>query len=326
MSKQKICLVVAALALGLIAVLGLVVAGTVAPPVGGDSVWFLKRHAMSLVAGLALAVLAAQVPWCFWLKAAMPLFVLWGFVFVAGAACDPVDGMCRYLPMGPLRIDSWTLAWPAAGLLLAWVRTKISFGSRGLLLVGALAMMCATVVKVLDDPNLKARVQESVGIAEPATNVVSEVHCRVLEQELLHEAYQSSKWIGRNDDVAGVTVPHGHTSGVSSATALRFGRVFPIGVLVLFGIVLGALGLIGRWTRDAAGRILVFLYGLWLCVPAAYNLAACDKIVPCFGLGVPLVSFGMTAVLVACIGYGVVWSIVREDDSASSAERRTQGA
>lgn len=325
MSKKKICLIVAVLALGLIAVLGLVVAGTVAPPVGDDSVWFLKRHAMSLVVGIALSVLAAQIPWRLWLKAAVPLFVLWCAAFVASAAFHPVDGRCRYLPIGSLQIDLWTLAWPAAGLLLAWVRTKISLGSRWLLSVGALAIMCcATVVKVLETPNWTARVQELAGIAEPATNVVSEAHCRVFGQELLYEAYQSSKWIGRNDDVSGVTVQHGHTSGVSSAMALRFGKVFPIGVLVLFGIVLGALGLIGRWTRDAAGRVLVFIYGLWLCVPAAYNLAECDKIVPCFGLGVPLVSFGVTSVLVACIGYGVVWSIVREDDSALPEGRRMQ--
>ena len=44
---------------------------------------------------------------------------------------------------------------------------------------------------------------------------------------------------------------------------------------------------------------------------ALYNLAECNKLVSFFGLGIPFVSFGMTSVLVACIGYGVVCSIVR---------------
>lgn len=304
MSKQKICLTVVTIALGLIAVFGLIVAGVIAPPVGDDSAWFLKRYASSIVVGLYIEAIAALVPWPFWLKAAIPLFVFWCIAFVASATFPPVNGWCRYLPIGYLRIDTWTLAWPAVALLLAWVRTKIKipFGLRWLLLVVALAVMCVVVIKMMGNSDQAARTQEFAGMAETETNATT--------QERLFAVYQSSKWFGQGDASVSA-VPYGHASGVSSATAVRFGKVFPIGVLILFGIVFVGLGLIGHWIRDAAGRVFVFIYGLWLCAPALYNLAECNKLVSFFGLGIPFVSFGMTSVLVACIGYGVVCSIVR---------------
>jgi len=326
MTKDKKCVVAATGILAILAVMGLVVAGRVAPPMCGDSLWFMKRQTICLSLGVLAGALAACIPWRRWLLMSYVLFALWLVAFVMSAAFSPVNGFCQYLSLGPIRIDTWTLAWPIVGLVLAAVRTKVNLRSRWLLAMVVAAVWGCMAMKVLTNENRLLCAKALLGMVEMSSveNLPAGPH--VAEQEALCEVWQKSRWIGCCGEAMGEAVPYAHTSGVTSGMAAAFGKVFPLSAVVLFGVMLALLGFVAKRMKDSAGRLFLFMYGLWLCIPAYYNLGVCTKTIPCLSMGVPFVSFGMTAVVAACVGLGIVWSLVREKDTLSKAKTGVAGA
>ncbi len=294
---------VAAASLAALAAMGLVVAGVVAPTVDGAPCFYLKRQLAVLAVGAAAAVLAARVQWRRWLSAAPWLFAVWLAAFVASASLQ-VDGYAA---------ETWMTGWLAAALFVAWIQSRRKTLIRPIhlgivLMVGLSVCMMTSLVA---DAACRERLMASMGFAEPSAAVQTE-NSRVVEQGQLDKAWRSAKWIGAADE--GVAVPNPHASGVSSATAVAFGKAFPAGVMALFFGVLMTLSLTCRTMADASGHVFMGVYG-WVCllVPAAVNLLASMKRVPFTGLEVPLVGCGVAASLVALLGFGIACSAARKD-------------
>ena len=168
------------------------------------------------------------------------------------------------------------------------------------------------MVQIATNPVRRERIKIWVGIEEKAPDKELKTTWQAEAQNLLYDSYNTSRWIGRNTDVAGRSVPHGHTMGVTAGTAAAFGKIFPLSVLVLFMTAGLLLAWLGCQIKDSVKRLFLLLFGLWFCGPAVNGLTETSKLTPFLGIGLPLVSFGLSATLVAALGLGILWAIVRD--------------
>jgi len=92
------------------------------------------------------------------LSAAPWVFIAWLVAYFASCLYPPVDGFCRYLPLGPVKIDTWLTAVPACGLFLLWVQKKMPMPAVWYWASIFLGMLVCTAMSVLENPNRAMRV------------------------------------------------------------------------------------------------------------------------------------------------------------------------
>jgi len=310
MTSKRIVVAIASIIV-VLAGLGLAVSGMVAPAWNGEC-WFLKRQAVHVLVCVIAACAAAFVPWRVWLKSAPWLFVVWMLLFFSSFMFSPINGVHRWVFIGPVRIDTWTLGWPAVILFMCWLRSRFQIRACWLVMTLSVGVMGCVMVQIATNPDGLERIKIWMRIDEKAPDKELKTTWQAVEQDLLYDAYNTSKWIGRNTDVAGRGVPHGHTMGVTAGTAAAFGKIFPLSVLVLFMTVGMLLAWLGCQIKDSVKRLFLLLFGLWFFCPAVNGLTETSKLTPFLGLGLPLVSFGLAATLVAALGLGILWAIVRD--------------
>jgi len=301
-------------AMGVLAMMGLVLAWKVVPDMDvGDGLFFLKRQTLWALLGVAAAVLSTLVSWRWWMKAAPWIAAGWAVAFVASAACPLVDGWHRYLVLGPVKLDTWTLSWPVGALALAWLQNKLPISTR--MLLGSIVVSAALCLtgSILSNANRVARVHAFFTGRDLPCAATAEAVTLNAEQSQLRTALCGAKWVGASDAAVGWKIRYPHTSGVASASAVRFGKVFPFGALALFGVVAVGLAALGRRMADPSKRLYLLVYGMTLVVPAALSVCECARLVPLLRFCVPLVSFGGAACLSAGWGLGVVFAALREE-------------
>ena len=116
-----------------------------------DAYFFMKRQFMYLGAGLAVMALAAWFDYRMWREHISLAFAFFGAVFLLLLlvfAYPPINGSCRWLPLGPVRLQPSELAKLAAVILVAAWLDKASWNidrfRRGAMwpfvMIGALAL------------------------------------------------------------------------------------------------------------------------------------------------------------------------------------------
>jgi len=110
-----------------------------------------------------------------------------------------------------------------------------------------------------------------------------------------------------------VSIERPRTRIVTAGTAAAFGKIFPLSMHVLFMTVGMLLAWLGCQIKDAVKRLFLLLFGFWFCGPSVNGLTETVKLTPFLGIGIPLVSFGLVATLVAAVGLGILWSIVSDN-------------
>jgi len=85
------------------------------------------------------------------------LFVAWLVANFASCLYPPLDGFCRYLPLGPMKIDTWLTAIPTCGLFLLWLQKKMPMPIVWYWASITMGLLVCTAMSVLENPNRAMR-------------------------------------------------------------------------------------------------------------------------------------------------------------------------
>lgn len=117
-------------------------------------------------------------------------------------------------------------------------------------------------------------------------------------------------------------LPHRHNDFIFAVLAQRGGFLGAIAlVLVHFALVAAILGVAAR-TRDAAGRTICVGVAGWFFAQGSIHVAVTTGIAPTTGMTFPLVSYGGSSTLVACLALATVQNVAMHPVRLLSSTRR----
>ena len=285
---------------------------------------FFARQAAAVGMGAAIASLVALAGWRRCLAAGPWLMLAW-LAMLVGAWCQPaVNGAHNWLTVGSLHVEVWSLFPITFSLAAAWLcsREKIAnhFKSaredtRSPLAVVPVLVACVAVVVMVLAMNVNR--QESVRTS-PRTEAVADAEAQSpveRAQSQFRAAFADADWFaGKQVDLR--HFPCVMTDGAMSASALMFGKWFPVAVFALLCVLGIGLALMAWWTTDAAKRTFVVVAGVLVLVPAVNSFLVCLDVVPSFLTPVPLVSYGGTFAVGTLSVVGVLFAMAKEERGA----------
>ena len=254
--------------------------------------------------GVGLAVFAATwlTGWKRLLKAAPWLMALWIASVVAALFSRPVNGVHRWLLVGPLRVNVLTCFIPVFALFAAWLHEKkwIRTWMEWAAIAAAVAWALWRVVG--DD----LRMDRLMAFLKPENWMLGRAY---MARQLL-AAFDASKWFGDAGRSLGF-LPCPESDGMMAASALIFGKWFPAALAGMFAAAGASLTLLWNGVADAPRRRFALLFGIWLIVPAAYGLLHSLALLPVVGMSPALAGYGGTAVVMAWFGIGAIAAMSR---------------
>lgn len=263
--------------------------------------------------GVGLAAFAGA--WAFgWrrlLKSAPWLMAAWLLAFAAAQFSPSVRGTHRWLSFGPVRVNVVTFFMPVFALFVAWlhdrkwIRPWMEWTAVALAATGALWMF-----------SRNGGWQERLAAF---FNPGDWMQDRAYMARQLQQAFDVSNWFGGAGRSLGF-LPCPESDGMMSASALMFGKWFPVAVTALFASVGAVLTLLWKGSADESKWRYVLLFGLWLIVPAAYCLLHSLALLPVTGMSPALASYGGSGVVMAWWGMGVLAAMARDGMSELSSD------
>ena len=285
---------------------------------------FFVRQAAAVGMGAAIVALMALAGWRRCLAAGPWLMLAW-LAMLVGAWCQPaVNGAHNWLTVGSLHVEVWSLFPIAFSLAATWLcsREKVAKLFRAArkdtrpphVVVLALVACVAVVVMVLA---MNVNRQESVRTS-PRTEAVADAEAQSSvehAQSQFRTAFADADWFaGKKVDLR--HFPCVMTDGAMSASALMFGKWFPMTVFALLCLIGVGLALMARWTTDAAKRTFIVVAGVLVLVPAVNSFLVCLGVAPPFLTPVPLVSYGGTLAVGTLSVVGVLFAMANEECGA----------
>jgi cell division protein FtsW len=76
---------------------------------------------------------------------------------------------------------------------------------------------------------------------------------------------------------------------------------------------------VARRVPDTFSRLLAAAITVWIVLQAVVNIGAVIGVIPITGVPLPLVSKGLSSVLVTMVGLGMLMSFARQEPGASQA-------
>jgi cell division protein FtsW len=123
-------------------------------------------------------------------------------------------------------------------------------------------------------------------------------------------------------------LPEAHTDFLYSILAEELGLVGAMSVLILFLIFIWRALAIGR-AAELAGQVfaaqVAYGIGIWLGLQACINMGVNMGALPTKGLTLPLMSYGGSSLVIACIAIGLLFRVdleTRQPDKAAARLRR----
>jgi cell division protein FtsW len=120
-------------------------------------------------------------------------------------------------------------------------------------------------------------------------------------------------------------LPESTTDFIFAIIGEELGLVGTICVTALYGGLAFAGLRVARRASDTFSRLLSAAITVWIVVQAVVNIGAVIGVIPIAGVPLPLVSKGLSSVLVTMVGLGMLMSFARREPGASQAlaARRT---
>lgn len=254
--------------------------------------------------GVGFAVFAATwlTGWRRLLKAAPWLMALWIAAVVMAHFSRPVNGAHRWLFVGPVRVNVLTCFVPVFALFAAWLHEKkwvrpwMEWAAIAIVVVWALCRVVGSDV----------RMERLMALLKPEDWMMGRAY---MARQLL-AALDASKWFGGAGRSLGF-LPCPESDGMMAASALIFGKWFPLALVGLFSAAGASLTLLWNGATDAPRRRFTILFGLWLIGPAIYCLLHSLAILPIVGMSPALAGYGGTAVVMAWFGIGAIAAMPR---------------
>ena len=267
-----------------------------------------ERQVVWNAVGLAFFAGAASLRWKWWLKSAPWLVVLWAaLAFYALEFCYPVNGAHRWVTLGPLRLTVRTLLILVSALFAAWLCSK-KFVKPWMIVLVLTVVGCYFVWRFLHGTNLMEYLS---GTCPPHERIRGFYMSRQMRA-----AFCATQWLSATD-LSLRYLPNPANDSMASASAILFGRWFPIAVSVLIAALGATLTSLWRRIKKPSSRIFFLFWGVGMLFPAFYSLFQCVGFLPPRGASPVLIGYGGTGVLVFWIGLGVVFSMLREKEADS---------
>ena len=264
--------------------------------------------------GLAAFAGAWAVGWKRLLKAAPWLMAAWIAAFVMAQFSRPINGAHKWISAGPVSINVVTCFMPVFALFVAWLHDK----KRIRLWVEWTAVAIAAVVAVWMFSCHGGWQERIAGFFNPG----KWMQTRAYMSRQLMMAFHVSNWFGDAGRSLGF-LPRPESDGMMSASALLFGKWFPVAVVFIFAVLGACLTVVWKCASDASRRRYVLLFGLWLVAPAVYCTFHSLALLPVVGVSPALASYGGNMVVMAWLGFGVLAAMARSGSSERSPDIRT---
>lgn len=268
--------------------------------------------------GIGFAVFAGAVMlgWRRWLRSAPWLMALWCMAIVAAQGFCAVRGTHRWIVLGPFRVNVATCLVPVFALFAAWVRGRKwrrPWMEWTFFALAAVAVGCMVAFN-------PAHMKRLAAYFSPDDYIGGEAYMSCQ----LQQALAAASWFGDAGKNLGF-LPCPESDGMMSASALLFGKWFPVAVVFLFATLGACLSVVWKGEAEASRRRYVLFFGLWLVVPAAYCLLHSLSLLPVAGMSPALAGYGGTAVVMAWWGMGVLVAMAREETPESVPDVGTGG-
>lgn len=116
-------------------------------------------------------------------------------------------------------------------------------------------------------------------------------------------------------------VPETHTDFVAAIIGEEWGFIGLAGLLVLFALLIGLLGLMAWQCQNKFGRLLIVGSATTFLLYVIINLAMITGLVPVVGVPLPLISYGGTSMTTLMIGLGLAMSAHVHGDAPDRQSR-----
>lgn len=120
-------------------------------------------------------------------------------------------------------------------------------------------------------------------------------------------------------------LPEAHTDFLFAVLAEELGLIGEIGVISLFGVLVGRAMWLGRKAYELEIYFSAFVaygFGLWIAFQAMINIGVNAGLLPTKGLTLPLMSYGGSSVLINCVVVGVLLRISSDISPLLATETR----
>jgi len=114
-------------------------------------------------------------------------------------------------------------------------------------------------------------------------------------------------------------VPESTSDFIFAIIGEELGLVGTLCVTALYGGLAFAGFRVARRTPDTFGRLACAAITAWIVIQAVVNIGAVIGVLPITGVPLPLVSQGLSSVLVTMVGLGMLMSFARREPGASQA-------
>jgi cell division protein FtsW len=357
-------LLLAGLAILMLAGLVFLMAGgpPVAERLGLSTFHFVNRQVMFLVPALAIMIPVSFLSLRHIRRLALLVYAVAMVLILLAFQYGPeIKGAHRWIMIGPLGLQPSEFVKPAFVVLSAWA---FSEGARrkdvpGTLL--ALLLLPATIIPLILQPDFGQTMLVTivwcglffiaglhwfwvmglggaglVGIVA-AYEFLPHVRARIerfldkdsgdtFQVDTAMESFSRGGWLGRGPGEGTVKriLPDAHTDFIFAVTAVEFGIVVCIVLLLVFAfIVLRGLSL-ARRSEDTFCRLaatgLIFMFGLQACINMMVNV----HLMPAKGMTLPFISYGGSSLLSLALGMGFLIALTRRRPRAEMMDHYGQ--
>jgi cell division protein FtsW len=114
-------------------------------------------------------------------------------------------------------------------------------------------------------------------------------------------------------------VPEDTSDFIFAIIGEELGLVGTLCVIALYGALAYAGLRVARRAQDTFSRLAVSAITIWIVMQAVVNMGAVIGVLPITGIPLPLVSEGLSSVLVTMVALGVLMSFARREPGAREA-------
>ena len=282
---------------------------------GADSgVFFFKKQLLWNVIGIAACIGAALVPWRKWLKFAPWGLMAWFALAVWALGFSPArHGSHRWADFGVVCVNVRVALIAVSALFAAWLCSKkcikpwMVFAAIGVFLVFA-------AFQVLGNANRLARLAVFFGGEE------ANVQYRYMQSQM-KAAYAAAHWFGDADRSLRF-LPLSYADAMPSASALLFGKWFPLASAALYAALGGVLAWLWLALKNNSKRMFILFWGGATVGSALYSFCQSVGAVPVLGVSPSLAGYGGALTVMFWVCSGILFSLLSDDEECVSVSRR----
>ena len=269
---------------------------------GVDSgVFLFKKQLLWNVVGVAACTCAAFVPWRKWLKLAPLGMVVWfALMVVAVGFSRPIHGSQRWADLGVVSVNVNLVLVLSWALFASWLCSKKLIRPWMVLAIVGGLMLAYVYFYILGNANRLSRICAFWGLGEAKPHLS-------YAQDQMKAAYAAANWFGDANRSLRY-LPIAYADSMPSASALIFGKWFPLAVAVLFAMFGGFLTWGWMALKNPSKRMFILFWGFAVVFSATYSFGQSVGLLPVFGFSPPLAGCGGSLAVTFWIGLGIVLS------------------